>query len=46
MPSRTITKEREIQGSASFLALHRERERERERNLKAAATIRPASHHR
>ena len=47
MPSRTVTKEREIQWSASFLALHRERERERERerNLKAAATIRPASHH-
>ena len=44
MPSRTVTKESEIRGSASFLALHRERERER--NLKAAATIRLVSHHR
>ena len=44
MPSRTVVKEREIWGSASFLAVHREREREI--NLKAAATIWPASRHR
>ena len=46
MPSRTVAKEREIRGSASFLALQRERERERERESKAAATIRLVSHHR
>ena len=37
MPSRTVVKEREIRGSASFLAL--QWEREREINLKAAATV-------